>query len=313
MNKKLKAWTIKIISLIVTLAILCILIFTTGYKEIIANLHQIDLRILTFAIVMLFPVFFLLTLRWKIMVGKYTDLPILTATKIFFISQSLNIITPSKMGDFVKGVLINDKKFTRRIGLGATSFEKILDVGSIFLFSSFGLLFTQLEEKSKIFVFIIIALGLVVLGLFAISNKKFVSFFLPFIPSKKLRKLVEDVLLYYHELEAKRILHIMICTFIIWPLSFYQGYLFFTVINVDIPMIEAMTLIPLGIFIGLIPITIAGIGTRDASFTKIFANYASPALLVIYGLLFSLRYVIPAVIGLIWIKDIEKMFNNNAN
>jgi hypothetical protein len=56
--------------------------------------------------------------------------------------------------------------------------------------------------------------------------------------------------------------------------------------------------VPISIFIGLLPITIGGVGTRDAALIHLFAPYASPAMMAGIGLLCSLRYVLDSLIGL---------------
>ena len=59
-----------------------------------------------------------------------------------------------------------------------------------------------------------------------------------------------------------------------------------------------MALTPLAIFIGLLPMTLAGIGTRDAALIYFYLPYFSPASAAALGLFCTLRYVLPALFGL---------------
>jgi len=52
--------------------------------------------------------------------------------------------------------------------------------------------------------------------------------------------------------------------------------------------------VPIAIFVGLLPITLAGIGTRDGALVALIAPHAVAALV---GLFSTLRYVVMALLG----------------
>jgi len=52
----------------------------------------------------------------------------------------------------------------------------------------------------------------------------------------------------------------------------------------------------------MIPLTFAGMGTRDTAFILLFSKFYEPSLMVSFGMLFSLRYFLPGLIGLIWLR-----------
>jgi hypothetical protein len=55
--------------------------------------------------------------------------------------------------------------------------------------------------------------------------------------------------------------------------------------------------VPIAIFIGLLPITIGGMGTRDAALMALFAPYEGAALMAGIGLLCSTRYWLDSLLG----------------
>ena len=62
---------------------------------------------------------------------------------------------------------------------------------------------------------------------------------------------------------------------------------------------------PLAIFISLIPITIAGMGTRDSAIIYLFSSWASPSVCLGVGFLYTLfAYWFLALIGLPIIKKL---------
>ena len=82
----------------------------------------------------------------------------------------------------------------------------------------------------------------------------------------------------------------------------------FLALGVNIPIIYIFAAFPLSIFIGLIPITLAGMGTRDSAIIYFFAHLANPSICLAMGLLYSFfGYFLLALFGLPFMK---KMLRN---
>jgi uncharacterized membrane protein YbhN (UPF0104 family) len=64
-----------------------------------------------------------------------------------------------------------------------------------------------------------------------------------------------------------------------------------------------MAFATLGILAGLLPLTMAGIGSRDAVIIHFYSAYMSPGAAAVLGVLATLRYVIPAIAGLPFIGN----------
>ena len=77
-----------------------------------------------------------------------------------------------------------------------------------------------------------------------------------------------------------------------------KSYLFFLALGLKIDFMIILAIVPLGIIVGMIPITIAGIGTRDAAFIYLFKDIVPSHVMIAFGMIFSLRYIIPALVGL---------------
>ena len=55
---------------------------------------------------------------------------------------------------------------------------------------------------------------------------------------------------------------------------------------------------PLAMFVGLLPISLFGVGTRDAAIIYLFSAYHPAEVMAGVGLYVSLRYFVPAAAGL---------------
>ena len=58
----------------------------------------------------------------------------------------------------------------------------------------------------------------------------------------------------------------------------------------------------LSLLVGLLPVTFAGIGTRDAAIIVLYQPYFSTEVGAALGLLCTMRYVIPALVGLPYLE-----------
>jgi uncharacterized protein (TIRG00374 family) len=83
---------------------------------------------------------------------------------------------------------------------------------------------------------------------------------------------------------------------LIWALHLIQIWLFFQAVGAHPDLARFLCLAPLSIFIGLIPLTFGGFGTRDAALIGLFAPIPEPIMLAA-ALLVNSRYLVPALLG----------------
>ncbi len=97
----------------------------------------------------------------------------------------------------------------------------------------------------------------------------------------------------------KYILFIALIGAIIWFGSAFQAHILYRAVGEEIPFIYIIEVVPIVFFIGFIPITIAGMGTREAALIYFFSTYASDSTNITVGLLFCLlRYWALALLGI---------------
>jgi uncharacterized protein (TIRG00374 family) len=99
---------------------------------------------------------------------------------------------------------------------------------------------------------------------------------------------------------------IVVNSLFIWFLHLVQIWMFTVAIRWSVPFLANLALSPLAILAGLLPLTFAGVGTRDAALVFFYAKLAAPgqhpymteAAAAALGVLCTLRYVLPAILGL---------------
>tara|TARA_B110000438_G_C15300639_1_gene431013 strand:- start:62 stop:346 length:285 start_codon:yes stop_codon:yes gene_type:complete len=70
-------------------------------------------------------------------------------------------------------------------------------------------------------------------------------------------------------------------------------------IKIDVSLLQTFALAPLAIFLGQLPLTLGGMGTRDLAFINLFSEYATESALLSVGILFSIfRYWLISLLGI---------------
>lgn len=296
-----------------------ILILFFIYREVNFNLllqevSNINLIWFIIAYTFLLSTMFVLAYKWKILISDYQKLDFLESVKLHFVMSTLSIITPLDAGEFINGFYKNDKKFNRKIGLGASIFEKLIDVLIISIIALFSI--NYFIEQREIFYFILLlVLFLISLIFILLTNSKKKSLLIKIInyllPFQKAKDSIEELISYFNTIrkQPKKIIFASFLSLINWSILIIQGLLIFKVLNININPILGIRVISIGIVIAMIPITVSGFGTRDATFILLLSNYINYESIVLFGILFSLRYILLSLIGLIWLNEITKEVN----
>jgi glycosyltransferase 2 family protein len=78
----------------------------------------------------------------------------------------------------------------------------------------------------------------------------------------------------------------------------FNTYLIFRALGIEVPLMGVLLFVPFIVFVTNVPVTIAGLGTREAAFMFFFYAYAGPHKLLSAGLLLSaIEYLLPIGIG----------------
>ncbi|MFP4403268.1 MAG: lysylphosphatidylglycerol synthase transmembrane domain-containing protein [Candidatus Woesearchaeota archaeon] len=303
------------LTLLFTIIILFFIFKQINFNLLLNEIKNINIYWLIFSyLLLIFPISFT-AIKWKILISDYKKITFYDSLKLHFVMESFSIITPLKMGDFINAFYKNDNKFNRKIGVGASIFEKLIDLITLSIFGLFGIIY--FFDYKIIIIFITISLiiitGFIFVTLFMNTNKDgiFMKIIIKIIPFKKITKIINDIIIYYSKIRRKpiKIIKAFLLSFLTYFFFIIQGYFLFYAIGVNLELFFVLKVIILGLIIGMIPVTLAGIGTRDGIFILLLSGILSYEIIVLYALLFSLGYILIALIGLIWIKEIINNLN----
>lgn len=187
-------------------------------------------------------------------------------------------------------------------------FEKILDILCLSTFSIIGILLLG-ELNRFICIVLLFSVGIIAvlipILLTDILKNRFLSKFIPiYLLKGKLETTLLDIHNFFYKLDRQKILHSFLLSFIMWGVNFSQIYLIFRSVGLFLDMDALLTFIPISLFIGMLPLTVSGIGTRDGALLFFLSPYA-PLPLILSGsfLITFVRLWLFGLIGLVFTSE----------
>jgi len=300
MNLFLKRRTIihLIILLLLTSIILYLLIkeFKFSNLKLVLSSANIFLIILMLLISFGGPLFS--AIRWHYLLSSVGYEISLTKSLNITLASMAFLFIPGRLGDLAKLYPLKNKLSTIK-SLGSVVAEKVIDLISLLFISSLSLLIIRNYLYASLlsgFLIIIIAV------LYLIKSKgKILIDLITIIKIKKIFKGLYSVSDLLSENKKNLILAFM-SSLGNWVVSLITVYIIFKALGANPPILAIFAFMPLAILIGLIPITLAGMGTRDSVIIYFFAPYATSAQSLGVGLIYSFSgYWLYIIIGLIFI------------
>ncbi|MEM9482175.1 MAG: lysylphosphatidylglycerol synthase transmembrane domain-containing protein [Cyanobacteria bacterium P01_F01_bin.116] len=297
----------RFISIFVSALILAILYNKIDFPELIKVFQGCDPFWMVVSLGMVVPITFFSGWRLKQLIPVNAELGIWEANKLILAASVLNMVLPSKMGDIAKSYFMKERgNLSGTLSLSIVIFEKACDMLSLLLWCGFGLL---LYPQKDAFFWTMTAgiLGGLILGLLMLGSKGFSRLGFTTIrriaPGKIGKKLVSlqdswDEMHDYFWGNPAQLTRITAMSIFVWVLHLLQIWFFILALNAWAPPVISFALSPLALLAGLLPLTFAGVGTRDAALVALYAPYFSAATGAALGVLCTSRYFLPAIGGL---------------
>lgn len=297
----------RLISLIVSLGILALIYWKIDFDGLLQVFRDCHLPWMTVSLLMVVPITAATAWRLQVLAPPQAKLTALEANRLILAASSLNMVLPSKMGDIAKAYFMRDRGgISGPLAVSLVVFEKACDMLSLLLWCAFGLLFY--EPKNELFWLMsaVIMAGLI-LGSLVLASPQVATLAFrsaqTIAPGKLRHKLAEmhqswEAMHRYAWGDRDRLLTVVGMSVGIWLLHLLQIWFFILALNAWVPFITNLALSPLAILAGLLPLTFAGVGTRDAALIAFYAPFFNAQVGAALGLLCTSRYLLPAIAGL---------------
>lgn len=302
-------WIFRSIGLILFIIILSKLNLT----KIIALLSNINPFYLVAALLFFIPLFVIRAIRWQLLMkAQDIEYSLKDSTLMYVAALYIGAITPGRIGDFIKVFYLKGDKHPFGKSFATVLLDRLFDLISLLLLGYAGMLLFITFFERAIIILSCIFVGTVLLIIFFIYKKDFSIGILEYISSNLIPERYRENAKtgfsdLYNGIKALNTSQFAVATFITffaWVIYFVMMYLFALSLGINIPFLYLATCVSISAVITLIPISISGIGTRDATLIILFSYLGlSKESAIAFSMMILFMYAVNGFIGLVaWLK-----------
>lgn len=299
----------KLIGLVVSLVILALIWRSVDPAAIWAAMRAADPLWLTLGLAMVVPLTW--ATAWRFRLLARSDVAMGEATRLILSASTLNLVLPSKMGDVAKAwVLTRKHGFEGERALSLVILEKALDMAALLVWGVPALLWVGGRDSLYWLAAAAVA-GLLALLVLLLSPVPLTAWLLRllarFVPARvgaRIDRFEEQwtaIVTWFWS--GRRAAGIVFLSVLLWGAHLFQFWLFARALGPAIPLADNMAFATLSILAGLVPLTAAGVGTRDAAILFFYGPALGGGAAAVLGVLATSRYLIPALGGLPFLSD----------
>lgn len=251
-------------------------------------------------------IFFIFNIQWQMILKRQCiHVSFIYSFKNLFIGYFYGFITPGGFGAFLSALYLkNESKTSLPKCISNIMTFNTIDYISIFILGSIGGFFL-LGRYPYLFILILVLLFFVTfLFTFYLRQKTSKHLFDKLLQTqifKFIQQYVKDPIeSFYDDLPSfKSLLLPFLVSFFSWIVFYTELYLIAQLFNIHIPYITFFFMLAIASSIAIIPISIYGLGTRDATLVALFSLYNIPPENIISFSLFwfTVFLITPSIIG----------------
>lgn len=252
-----------------TFSIFLYILYTLDFKTLQNEIYKIDLLYIFIAFLFNIPLLFIKSYRWNYILQKQScHTKLFDTFKYYTASLYIGILTPGRIGEFSK-VFYLKQLHNKNYGLLFSSvlIDRLYDLYFLILISICGFYLLNIPIDNLPLYLVVFF----VLIPFIIIRTQLLHIIINFFANKLSTNFQENLnsfLTTFKEgilsiLKINDIFKAMTITILAYTLFFSQIYLIATSINIPIDFISLSIIIALVNLISLLPISIAGLGTRE--------------------------------------------------
>ena len=276
-------------------------------------LRKINIPIFLISVVIYILYFIIRVVKWDYLMRqegiyyKFKD-----SLTMYFVGLYLGLTTPGRIGDFSKILYMRNDGYSTKKAFITVFLDRISDIFFLFLSGYLAMfVFYEYFMKEIYWISIFITLTIIIILIFFINkerSKRFIELVFNFlIPKNYKEKFKFSFSEFFEDLESinkKVLFNTFLITIVSWVLVFICYYFVALSIGIEIPFLYLVACISISTIVTLLPISISGIGTRDAVIIMLFSFIGiSKELAVSFSLIVLFYIILIAFIGLFcWFK-----------
>lgn len=305
-TRKRWTWVLRLFGL----ALLVVLLYRVDLRQVLSLLSQADLRLVLSAIGLTVPLIWLKTVRWQIILrAQGVDYRGWPAFLAYFGSLFVGFLTPGRLGEFVKAFHVQ-RECSAPLPLAFSSVlaDRLFDLFALLAVGALAILTLSIAGTPTAGGVLALA-ALIVVPLLLFLNPTVFGFFQGWAqswgrpgvwllgPNGWLTEIHRSL----RRLTPTSLLASVLLTLLAYGVFFGQNYLLAMALGLDVGFVTTTYAVALGSLITLLPISISGLGTREAVMIAYLgtAGVPSEAALGFSLLVFFTFYICGGLIGLV--------------
>lgn len=308
---------IKKYSFFIGIIIFLLIISRLELSKLANILTKINFFYFTLAVSLLLPLLLTKAYRWNYLKKKQKIIYCLKDSFLMNnVGLSIGLITPGRLGELSKIFYLKNSGHSLGKSSVSVLLDRLADLFFLLIFGFFSLLFffsffqkTILLLTLSISFFLFLLIFFLKTNLIRIFLKKIFIFIIPSKYQKSWKLNFHDFFQGLKIYNFKNYLFIFFITTFSWLIYYLQVFFLAKSINIkNIPFLYLIMTVTIAGFITLLPVSISGLGTREATLIFLFSFFAiSQELTVTFSLLILSMSLLSASIGLIcwFIKPIR--------
>lgn len=294
---------------LIGIGIFIYLLLNIDLKSLLTYFKEADIFYFLISLLFIIPTIFVKGIKWLLIVSEEDRIPLPKAIIAWVAGFSAGLITPGRVGDFLRA------KFLKvRLGksLLTVLVDRINDVLVLFLLGIFSV-FILFSKKNSLFnlsyLFILFFILFLILIL-VLRNKNIVEkigkpFYKYLVPEKFKESIGENFNIFYRNFEKlgkRKILGNFLLTILAWFVGFLQYWFLSFTFGLNLSYFSICLITPVLLLVQLIPISISGIGTREAAAVLLLGIFGVvPELAIAFSLGILIEDYILGLIGLLFL------------
>ncbi len=234
-----------------------------GPDEFFDALKAADWPLISVALVLLGLNLLVAAVRWVIILDTLGyPIPLGRALAAMLATWPMAMLTPARASDLLRGVAVRDLAPTF-VGAGSVLAEKAIDVQSLCVMTIVGAVLYDVPLAAVLAIAMIVAEWIVIL---LIVRKRELIANMPLLRRKPEK--VAQLLMAFTGLLARpgRLALAGITSLLSWIMSTGMLYTLLVMTHAEVEIGPTLALWPAAVFTGMLPVTLAGMGTRDLAF-----------------------------------------------
>ncbi len=297
-----------VVPFLVSLVILYLLFLNVDITNVRSTLQASDGRLLLLAVLISLSInIFLGTEKWRrILQAMGCSLPYREVLSIRTGCIPFKLIFPMKSSELLKALYLNRKKrlsFNRAVS--SLIIEKALNLLVLFCLAGVGMIYMDIGVFRVFLPVVFVAVWLL------LFSSRFRSMLIAATAGihPKIHGFVDTVLSGFGDLDIKETLRLIGYSFIYQSSELVNTYILLMAVGVSLPFSYLLIVMPVIMIVNNLPVTVLGLGTREAAIVFFFSKYGSPATLLSGSILVTLvEHVLPVLVGIFFIRSFHTYF-----